>query len=95
MVRVVVKIFGPRYFGIDQYDVVTYVFEVGEGASVREVLELLEMRHPALKKRLLNGGKIVAMHDIWVNGRSVDFLDGLDTKLREGDVVQIIPPFGG
>jgi len=35
------------------------------------------------------------MHDIWVNGRSIDFLQGLATILKDGDVVQIIPPFGG
>ncbi|MFN3803542.1 MAG: MoaD/ThiS family protein [Pyrobaculum sp.] len=93
--RIVVKIFGPRYFGLDQYDVVTYVLEVGDGASVREVLELLEIRHPGLKRRLLSGDKIIPMHDIWINGRSIDFLEGLDTMLHEGDVVQIIPPFGG
>ncbi|AET32683.1 MoaD/ThiS family protein [Pyrobaculum ferrireducens] len=93
--RIVVKIFGPAYFGLKSYDVITLKLELGEGATVGEALDELERRFPGLKGRLLRGEEVIPMHDIWINGRSIDFLNGLKTPLREGDVLQIIPPFGG
>ncbi|MEM1788075.1 MAG: MoaD/ThiS family protein [Pyrobaculum sp.] len=93
--RVVVKIFGPKYFGLDKYDVVTHEIEIGDTAVVEDVINLLDKIYPSLKSKILKNRQIVPMHDIWVNGRSIDFLKGLETPLKDGDVVQIIPPFGG
>jgi molybdopterin synthase sulfur carrier subunit len=93
--KVTVKIFGPRYFGLDTYDVVTVVLEVRDGATVAEAIDALDRAYPGLKNKLMRNGVVIPMHDIWINGRSIDFLQGLDTVLKEGDVVQIIPPFGG
>ena len=30
-----------------------------------------------------------------VNGREITYLDGLETRLRDGDVVAFIPPVAG
>jgi molybdopterin synthase sulfur carrier subunit len=90
-----VKIFGPRYFGLDTYDVVTVVLEVRDGATVAEVIDALDRAYPGLKNKLIRNGVVIPMHDMWINGRSIDFLQGLDTVSKERDVVQIIPPFGG
>ena len=76
-------------------NVITMVLEVRDGATVAEVMDTLDRIYPGLKNKLLSNGVIIPMHDIWINGRSEDFLQGLDTVLKEGDVVQIIPPFGG
>ena len=93
--KVAVKIFGPRYFGLDTYDVVTVVLEVRDGATVAEVVDALDRAYPGIKNKLIRNGVVIPMHDIWINGRSIDFLQGLATVLKEGDVVQISPPFGG
>ena len=93
--KITVKIFGPKCFGLDTYDVITTVLEVRDSATVAEVMDALDRVYPGLKDKLLRNGVVVPMHDIWINGRSIDFLQGLDTVLKEGDVVQIIPPFGG
>jgi len=95
LVKITVKIFGPKCFGLDTYDVITMVLEVRDGATVAEVMDALDRIYPGLKDKLLRNGVVIPMHDIWINGRSIDFLQGLDTVLKEGDVVQIIPPFGG
>ncbi len=68
--KIVVKIFGPRYFGISQYDTVTHVFEVENETTVRDVLKFLEKLHPGIRDRLLKDEEIIPMHDIWINGRS-------------------------
>jgi len=93
--RVTVKIFGPKYFDLPQYDVVTHVFDLPEGATVGDVVDLLEKIYPGLRGKILRGEEIIPMHDIWVNGRSIQFLQGLATRLKDGDVVQLVPPFGG
>jgi Molybdopterin converting factor, small subunit len=95
LVKITVKIFGPKYFGLDTYDVITTVLEVRDGATVAEVMDALDRIYHGLKNKLLRNGVIIPMHDMWINSRSIDFLQGLDTVLKEGDVVQIIPPFGG
>ena len=30
-----------------------------------------------------------------INGRDIDYLNGLDTQLKDGDVIVIIPPIAG
>ena len=32
---------------------------------------------------------------IIINGRDIDYLNGLDTQLKDGDVMVIIPPIAG
>lgn len=32
---------------------------------------------------------------ILVNGRDIDFLDGISTKLKDGDIVVFVPPVAG
>ena len=39
----------------------------------------------------LDKGELV----ILVNGRNIDTLDGLDTQLKDGDSVTLLPPFAG
>lgn len=42
------------------------------------------------------GGKKIKSHlRLMVNGRDISFLDGLDTKLKDGDEVMIFPPVSG
>ncbi|UCC58075.1 MAG: MoaD family protein [Candidatus Bathyarchaeum sp.] len=40
-------------------------------------------------------GKVHRYLSILVNGKSVNILQGLNTELKEGDTVAILPPVGG
>jgi molybdopterin synthase sulfur carrier subunit len=40
-------------------------------------------------------GKVHGYLSILVNGKSTNVLQGLDTELKEGDTVAILPPVGG
>jgi len=40
-------------------------------------------------------GEVKSFLQFLINGRSASALDGLDTKLEDGDVLAIIPPVGG
>ena len=40
-------------------------------------------------------GKVQGFLSFLVNGKNINIMQGLDTKLQEGDVVAILPPIGG
>jgi molybdopterin synthase sulfur carrier subunit len=68
--------------------------EVGD--TVGSVLARLVANYPALGKHILDdGGNLEAYINVFVNGRSIRFLDGLDTRISEDDVLAIFPPVAG
>jgi sulfur-carrier protein len=65
------------------------------GATVREVIENLEKKHPGLKERLLDDKGVRRFVNIYANEEDVRFLDGLETPVKEGDSVSIVPAIAG
>jgi molybdopterin synthase sulfur carrier subunit len=65
------------------------------GATVRDVIENLEKKHPGLKERLLDDKGVRRFVNIYANEEDVRFLDGLDTPVKEGDSVSIVPAIAG
>ncbi|MGE5485502.1 MAG: MoaD/ThiS family protein [Ignavibacteriales bacterium] len=70
-------------------DAVSYLLEAGSPGLRKELLQLLG-EWPAAGRRPAGSGL-----SILLNGRNVEFLDGLDTVLGPGDVVTLIPPAAG
>ena len=70
--------------------------EVREGGTVLDVLVRLAGDHAALGKWILDEeGNLQKAINVLVNGRSISFLDGLDTTIQEGDEVAVFPAVGG
>ncbi|MGD2144231.1 MAG: MoaD/ThiS family protein [Anaerolineae bacterium] len=70
--------------------------EVGGRETVRDVMKKLTATYPALGERILDDdGKVQNSMHVLVNGRSIRFLDGLDTVIREGDRLALFPAIGG
>ena len=68
--------------------------EVGD--TVGSVVARLVADYPALGQHILDDeGNLEAYINVFVNGRSIRFLDGLDTSLSEEDVLAIFPPVAG
>jgi len=65
------------------------------GATVREALDNLEKKHPGLKERLLDEKGVRRFVNIYANEEDIRFLDNLDTQLKEGDSVSIVPAIAG
>jgi molybdopterin synthase sulfur carrier subunit len=71
--------------------------EVSVGANnVDQVLVELEGRFPQIRQRLRDDeGALRRFVNLYVNGEDVRFLKGLETGLKAGDEVSIIPAVAG
>ena len=65
------------------------------GATLREVIETLEKKHPGIKDRLLDDKGVRRFVNIYVGDEDVRFLDGLETKVSSGTEVSIVPAIAG
>ena len=64
--------------------------------TVRDVLHELLARYPALGKGFLDdAGNLQLQVNIFVRGRNISFLDGLDTTFGDTDDLAIFPPVAG
>jgi len=67
-----------------------------EGNTLAEVLEALEQAHPGFRERLFDDtGKLRRFVNVFVADEDVRFLDGLDTKVADGQTVSIVPAVAG
>ncbi len=66
-----------------------------EGGSVRELLDDLMGRFPALRPQLVEDGEIAPFVNVYVEGEDVRTLDGLDTPVDEGATVILLPAMAG
>ena len=75
----------------------TVEFEVDHGVSVQEMLNVMIARFPKLRDELLDeSGKMRGYVHFFVNGRDAQFLEnGVETRLKPDDVVNVFPAVGG
>lgn len=67
-----------------------------EGASVKEVLSTLVDRHQGLKKHLYDDqGRLRSFINVYVNDEDVRYLKGLETAVKDSDVINIVPSVAG
>ena len=63
---------------------------------MRAIIENLETRHPGLRERLLDDkGEIRRFVNIYLNGDDVRFLEQLNSKVKDGDEISIVPAIAG
>jgi molybdopterin converting factor small subunit len=65
------------------------------GATVGEVIDDLERRHPGIRERLLDEKGVRRFVNIYVGEEDVRFLEGLKTALKPGDQISIVPAIAG
>ena len=68
---------------------------LAEGATVRELLDDLASRFPALGARILENGGLAPFVNVYVEGEDVRTLDGLDTPVELGQTVILLPAMAG
>jgi molybdopterin converting factor small subunit len=66
------------------------------GASVREVLANLESSYPGIRERICDdSGAVRRFVNVFVADEDIRFLDNLDTQVKDGDEVSIVPAIAG
>jgi molybdopterin converting factor small subunit len=65
------------------------------GSNVRELLEDLSARIPALGSRVYDDGEIQPFVNVYVDGEDVRTRDGLDTPVRDSSTVILLPAMAG
>lgn len=66
------------------------------GSNIREIIGDLTASYPDIRERLFIGdGEFNRFISIFVGGQDIRLLEGLETSVREGDVVTILPLAAG
>lgn len=65
------------------------------GATVRAIIDDLERSHPGLKDRLCDDKGVRRFVNIYANEEDIRFLENLDTPVKDGDAVSIVPAIAG
>src|SRR5438093_714967 len=60
---------------------------VAEGDTVRDLLDDLMGRFPALRTQLVEDGDLAPFVNVYVEGEDVRTLDGLETEVKAGSTV--------
>lgn len=67
-----------------------------EAATVREMINALEQKHPGMRARLCEDtGEVRRFVNVFVGEEDIRFLQGLDTPITDGQSVSIIPAVAG
>jgi sulfur-carrier protein len=66
-----------------------------DAATVRDALQSLVARFPALEPRVLEGDAVPSFLNVFVDGEDVRLLDGLDTPAKEGSTILLLPAVAG
>ena len=66
-----------------------------DGATVREVMEDLTRRLPALGSRVYQEGELQPFVNVYVDGEDVRTRDGLDTPVTARSTVILLPAMAG
>jgi sulfur-carrier protein len=66
-----------------------------QGETVRELLDDLTSRFPALKEQIVEDDDIAPFVNVYVEGEDVRTLDGIETPVRYGSTVILLPAMAG
>jgi len=67
----------------------------GSGSTLDELITDLEQRHGGLRDRLVDGGGLRRFVNVYLNDEDVRFLAGLETPVKDGDTVTVLPAVAG
>lgn len=66
------------------------------GNTIRETIDMLERNHPGMKFHLCyETGELRPFVNLFLNGENIRYLHGLDTPVRNGATLHILPSVAG
>jgi sulfur-carrier protein len=67
-----------------------------QGNTIKAMVDDLEKNFPGIKERICDEtGKVRRFVNVYVNGDDIRFLQNLETVLKEGDSISIVPAIAG
>ncbi|MGW2345358.1 MoaD/ThiS family protein [Streptomyces sp. NPDC001661] len=67
----------------------------GTGDNLSELFADLDTRHTGIADRIVDNGQLRRFVNVYLNDEDVRFLDGIGTKLSDGDSITILPAVAG
>ena len=69
----------------------------GDGVNLAEFIDNIDGVHPGLKERIVEGEpeELRRFVNVYVNDEDVRFTGGLQTGVKDGDVVVVLPAVAG
>ena len=68
----------------------------GTGANVEAVLNDIDSRHPGFKSQMYGpDGKLHRFVNVYLNDEDIRYTGGVETPLKAGDVLDILPALAG
>lgn len=65
------------------------------GATVKALLDNLVAKYPGLQPRLFLNGQVRQFVNLYLNDEDIRYLENLDTPVKDGDELAIIPAVAG
>jgi molybdopterin converting factor small subunit len=65
------------------------------GSNLDELLKNLDSEHTGIRERLVDGEKLRRFVNVYLNDEDVRFLGALETPVKDGDTVTILPAVAG
>jgi molybdopterin synthase sulfur carrier subunit len=67
-----------------------------EAATVVALVDDLERQFPGIKERICDeNGKVRRFVNVYVNGDDIRFLQNMETSIKDGDSISIVPAIAG
>ena len=89
--QITIKVFGGLR---ESFRGGTQTHRMSSPATLGILLQELETGFPDLSAKLV-AGLDAGYLNVLINGRNIQFLQGQDTMLNDGDTVAFLPPVGG
>ena len=86
-----------RYFHPERYGRAIVEKEVADGTTVRGLLEEMASQNPELREVLFDTerDRLAGHIALVLNDRFLELAGGLDTTLKPGDTIRLMPGFSG
>jgi MoaD family protein len=65
------------------------------GATVQAVLDDLGRKYPGISQRLFDNGQLRRFVNVYLNDEDIRYLDNMNTAVKDGDELNIIPAVAG
>jgi molybdopterin converting factor small subunit len=65
------------------------------GTSVKTALDALGQKYPAITGKLFENGQVRRFVNVYLNDEDIRYLDNMQTAVKDGDELSIIPAVAG